>query len=551
MKRLGIPIPVEHGTCLFSPLVLILIAGFGSFAWLAIYLALRMPRPGPLILSGVIALAGLAIFFGADAVKYTTDSRELYMVVHRWTIWSAFVPIAGWLHFCLLLHRQIHQPTLEERGMRMPARAAAAYTVAVTFGVLGGATDLLADYQNIARNSTGAFSIGAGRWYPLTIVFNAVLTGGALVLLVQSAQRVARSGWPGRAALQRQLGLLIGGALLLCAGALWLPLGFWLNGASLPGVLLVYCGLAIVGYATTHTGLLFNGQNSQRDFVYSLAGILLLVAIYLIVAAGAGRLNIIGTLTLILLVILTHSAFDAGRGLFDRFFFSAEERQARREARAYATMLGSQPVDLQGIGLTTGSEPPADDDDVSEGALPPPDHTASTAVETPSGAERTASKEFNQAVRRAITNVKSPPQLARSPLLSLPLVTERLQREQRADNRLNRAALLRELLLEYIEALRPTDHTAPPTSDAWRFYNVLYYPYVREISRKAALSELRRLEPAVQRGDAQAAELAAVLHWLDAIEEATFYKWQRRASDIIATSLWEDNARSAAAMADE
>jgi hypothetical protein len=529
-------------------MVLILIVGFGSFAWLAIYLALRMTQPNALILSGVAALAGLAIFFGADAIKHSTSNRELYSVVHRWTMWSAYVPIAGWFHFCLLLHRQIHRSAPDERGMRMPARAAAAYTVAIMLGLIGGATDLLADYQNIIRQANDTFSIGVGRWYPVTVAFNAVLTGGALLLLTQSAQSVARSTWPGRAAIQRQLGMLIGGAVLFCAGALWLPLGFWLNGTSLPGVLLLYCGLAVVGYAATHTGLLFSGQNSQRDFAYSLAGILLLIAIYLIVVAAAGRLSVIGTLSIILLVILTHSAFDAGRGLLDRLFFSPEERRARREARAYATILGSQPVDLLGTGMTSrdeqpADEPPTDDDDPPEVAPTAPDAAGSMALGAAPVAERGASKEFKQAVRRAITDLKSPPQLARSPLLTLPLVTERLQHEQRADNRLNRAALLRELLLEYIEALRPTDRTAPTASDAWRFYNVLYYPYVREISRKAALSELRRLEPAVEAGDAEATELAAVLSWLDSIEEATFYKWQRRASDIIATSLWEDNAR--------
>ena len=33
-----------NGTRLFSPMVIILIVGFGSFAWLAIYLALRTAR---------------------------------------------------------------------------------------------------------------------------------------------------------------------------------------------------------------------------------------------------------------------------------------------------------------------------------------------------------------------------------------------------------------------------------------------------------------------------------------------------------------------------
>jgi hypothetical protein len=34
-----------------------------------------------------------------------------------------------------------------------------------------------------------------------------------------------------------------------------------------------------------------------------------------------------------------------------------------------------------------------------------------------------------------------------------------------------------------------------------------------------------------------------VLTWLADIDENTFYKWQRRASDLIATLLWEENCK--------
>jgi hypothetical protein len=36
-----------------------------------------------------------------------------------------------------------------------------------------------------------------------------------------------------------------------------------------------------------------------------------------------------------------------------------------------------------------------------------------------------------------------------------------------------------------------------------------------------------------------------VLSWLADVDEDTFYKWQRRASDTIATILWEENAKIA------
>src|SRR6266496_1450297 len=47
-------------------------------------------------------------------------------------------------------------------------------------------------------------------------------------------------------------------------------------------------------------------------------------------------------------------------------------------------------------------------------------------------------KAFPAQVRKALTGLKSPPQLAKSPLLSLALVERRVARAGQEDNRLNR-----------------------------------------------------------------------------------------------------------------
>ena len=115
-----------------------------------------------------------------------------------------------------------------------------------------------------------------------------------------------------------------------------------------------------------------------------------------------------------------------------------------------------------------------------------------------------------------------------------------------SDNRLNRAAALRELLIEQIEGLRPAanDDADHHIGEAWRFYNVLYYPYVRELSRKGALAEARRLADERRRaGRREPGELEQVLDWLADVDEDTFYKWQRRASDTIAATLWEEQGK--------
>jgi hypothetical protein len=67
---------------------------------------------------------------------------------------------------------------------------------------------------------------------------------------------------------------------------------------------------------------------------------------------------------------------------------------------------------------------------------------------------------------------------------------------------------------------------------------------VREISRKRALAEWQRLEEARRRnGQREAGTLEQVLRWLADVDENTFYKWQRRASDTIATMLWEESLK--------
>ena len=150
------------------------------------------------------------------------------------------------------------------------------------------------------------------------------------------------------------------------------------------------------------------------------------------------------------------------------------------------------------------------------------------------------SKEWKDAVRRAISSLKNPPQLAQSSLLAAPFVSAQLSAQNLSDNRLNRITVLRAQLIAQIEALRPAVGNTDPTADAARFFNALYYPYVREFGRKAALAEAQRLASERRRtGNQHPAETEQVLTWLSDIDEDTFYKWQRRASDLIAANLWE------------
>jgi len=397
--------------------------------------------------------------------------------------------------------------------------------------------------------------ISPGPGFGFFMLYLALTAAGAFANLLRARRALRRSGEPGDRALAQQLGVLAAGALFFLGGALWIAArnNWSLPISVLPGYLGLFVGLGALGYGVAHFGLLLDGQNVQRDFLYTFTGIVLTNLVYGGLLALAGGMSVEIALALVGLVTLTHTTFDSGRMLLDTFFFSRAERDARAEARDYATALGTAPVAPQSL------EP-----EPAGAALPEGEASAPEDLES-QPADELSYKVFKDQVRKAITGLKSPPQLAKSPLLTLPLVELRVAQTGQEDNRLNRAAALRELLIERIESLRPAagdpspastpstssgtssgtgsgqSAAAPRVGEAWRFYNVLYYPYVRELSRKGALAEARRLHDERRRaGQREPGDLEHVLSWLADVDEDTFYKWQRRASDTIATILWEE-----------
>jgi hypothetical protein len=148
-------------------------------------------------------------------------------------------------------------------------------------------------------------------------------------------------------------------------------------------------------------------------------------------------------------------------------------------------------------------------------------------------------KAFDDAVRRSLTHLADPTKLATSPLLKLRVVAAGVADARQEDTRLQRAAVLRALLLDLLEAMRPANGRGPITGDAWRFYNCLYYPYVGGISRRRASSIRRQLQERRARDGTACSDLDVVVAWLMQLDEGTYFRWQRRGSDSIAAALRE------------
>jgi len=139
--------------------------------------------------------------------------------------------------------------------------------------------------------------------------------------------------------------------------------------------------------------------------------------------------------------------------------------------------------------------------------------------------------EFERLTRRALSQMGDLPKLASNPLTRLPLVNQRLAQNGQADGTLVRAAELKTLLTESIVRMQPRDEGDFGTSDAWRHYNALYFPYVvglRPYSRRTFHDD----------------EHEAVLDWFRSqVPERTLYNWQTAAARLVARDLRERSRR--------
>ena len=133
--------------------------------------------------------------------------------------------------------------------------------------------------------------------------------------------------------------------------------------------------------------------------------------------------------------------------------------------------------------------------------------------------------------RGALSNFGNLPKLATSPLTKLPLIEERLRARNAVDNTLERATELKILLTESISRLKPASQKGFDSSEEWRYYNALYFPYVAGL-RPYSRRQERDLAPEEQEA----------LNWLQAyVPERTLYNWQNAGAKLVANDLWELN----------
>ena len=131
-------------------------------------------------------------------------------------------------------------------------------------------------------------------------------------------------------------------------------------------------------------------------------------------------------------------------------------------------------------------------------------------------------EQFVRLTRRAISQLGDLPKLATSPLTNLPLIA------QGGDNPLDRAHALKALLIGSIQRLKPRHDADFGTSDEWRYYNALYFPYVVGLKPFTRLPDRDVLDNASRQA----------LEWFQAsVPERTLHNWQNNAARIIAEDI--------------
>lgn len=306
-----------------------------------------------------------------------------------------------------------------------------------------------------------------------------------------------------RAARGRPVGLLLLGALFFAMSMAVLIINllpkFW-------ALVLIGIDLGILGVALARLDAFDDGESIARDALRSLigSGVLALIfagAVLVAAVANGGLTPPLLALTFVVMALAIDVQLFAPRiqVWLDRLILPAQVQQERADLRETSEALARAGVfDLTAL------------DDA----------------------------EFARLTRRALSHMTDLPKLAASPLVRLPAVDHHLIAHGMPDTPLDRAAALKAVLTAQIAKLRPAGGNGIDfgTSDAWRHYNALHFPYVvglKPYSTRAATNGYGTLAPADE----------AALAWFQStVPERTLRNWQTTAARVIAQELRRSQA---------
>jgi hypothetical protein len=443
---------------------------FTLSGWLGLYLLARDPRK-PLLALAAIGLCGFALVVALDAVR-TAGSPHLGLL-SRLEIYLVAVPSVAW--FAVLVE-------LSRPGDHWRARTGELLLVA---GV--GALTLFG--AMMAGSVDGPLRPG----HVLMIAVISISTLGAMVVAVRRpGQRISvgRSG----------LGLVIVATLFfaLANAILIIPLGLvpsWLALAS-TGFDVLALGVAVALWDAFD-----EGQALRADMLRSFVGCSAVAVLFggqaLIGLAVTRHEPVAQTVLTVLLfttlaiAITVQVLADPLAGVLDRLAFSRSptlraDRAALRHTGAALPLRSADPlVDV--------------DDDA-----------------------------FARLTRRALGHYTDLTKLVASPLTALPVIDERLAARGAPDHPVERANELKAVLADGIARLKPRNGGDFGTTEEWRYYNSLYFPYVVGVRAYAQNATAAGLDPTARQA----------WQWLvTEVPQRSLHNWQNAAARLVAADL--------------
>lgn len=460
-----------------GPFLLELVA-FGLAWWLGLYLIGRDVSNPQLRFAG-LGLVSYALALAFDILGSTAADPATTRNLIRWGWPLLFLPALFW--FASLLYFLPEDAFIRRRFG--DAISKGLLPVALILYLLAGGTEF------IATVSDDGVRPGPGYFLFATSLILLLLGSGYLLFRAIRGQRIHLS-----------LGLVLVATLFfgLGIGLLLVPFDLFPRWLLVLGIGL---DLVILGFSIAATDALGLGEallpDFWRSFAYSLFIVLLFagqVVLAMVLSTGVNLAMVALLLATILTAITIQVYADPLQSGLDWLVFARIPRV--REARAEARVVASAVPRTREL-------------------LDP-----STLTE----------EQFVRLTRRALSQMGNLPRLAGSPLTRLLIVEQRLADRDVEDTTLERAAELKALLTESIERLKPKGQADFGTSDEWRHYNALYFPYVVGLKPYSRRADYVDLDETSQ----------SALEWFQTqVPDRTLYNWQSAAALLVARDVLE------------
>ncbi|HXB90083.1 hypothetical protein [Mycobacterium sp.] len=432
--------------------------------WLGLYLLARDPRK-PVLAFSAIGLCSFATAVALDAVRLVTHSALLGHV----EIYLVAVPGVAW--FAVLLEIARADDNARSRTGELL--------------LVGGAGALMMVGAAMAGSVSGPLRPGH---LVMCVVISASTLGAMTAALRRRTRKIPL------------VGLVITATLFfaLANAILIIPLGVvpsWLALAS------TSCDVLSLGVAVALWDAFDEGQALRADMLRSFTGTGMVVAllggqILIGIALTQHEKTALTALTVLLFTSLAIASSvqvlaDPLAGLLDRLVFSRSpmlraDRETLRRTQSALPLRSADPLD-----------------DFDEDT-------------------------FARLTRRALGHYGDLSKLVASPLTALPAIDERLAARGAPDQPLERAIELKALLADRIARLKPRDGGDFGTTEQWRYYNALYFPYVVGVRAYAQNATAAGLDATARR---------AWQWFVTEVPQRSLHNWQNAAARLIAADL--------------